>query len=861
MVVARKTPAAPAPPASRSTSSQPLPRAAKQKATPVVRPSESKPTKSKSKPALVKVKPKPADASFSRRLVLLLLSVLSVYALTVCRTDFPRTSPVCKSLDAYRTHILDPYVVPPLQSLLHHTEPHLAPLKPYATSTITFTRTHIIPPASAAISFTRTRIIPPASTALSFIVAQYNVHVAPRVRWFFIDQYWNGIIKPIYFKGPHPFLEAQTRPYRIFYHRFVVPFARKTAAQAQVWYTRTRPHAVAYLKLARLQACNAYKAAKPHALAAYARVRPHLVFALDRAKVQALLVARKAGEARREFVDPHVRRIWEKVGEAEVVSSSSESVVPVTSTATPTQASADEPTPMATPPDDAASASSVILESAHAHSSVLASASASASVAESEPKPTLEEAPTSTPTAMSTAIATPSSSSDAASSSSSQEAAAVTSSQEAVIPPPSVPAPASESPIPTTELAAESAASVVAASLHASATSLSSDSDEVDDFLKDIGLDSEGQPDSASNTDSQTSSDADTQAQAYGDAEPSPEERLRLTAEKRADITGRHVRWQAELVALVDEHTSNVKGVLGDLRKKAARELKGWGETQKGKGKGVLADIEEEAERLVRGLEGYLRGVEERVKGNGKEDEPGRATERQKWDKVLEKVEERFRDKVRDVQREVHEWFVGKRAEEIDEVNAAAATVKAFAERAQTDIGLDYAWLDDVTYHDWQKYHDLMRTSENFTTLANALQAAVDPRGTNVLVDALNDLEEEVNEVVHGFGVLLSGVRRRAEGPGGVFSLDWATKGEEEHETKENNEENEEKEGEGDERVSILPIEPQPTGETETKAGGAIGVEDVLLGRSKEEVEAKLADVPVESEAAAARARATREEL
>jgi len=40
-----------------------------------------------------------------------------------------------------------------------------------------------------------------------------------------------------------------------------------------------------------------------------------------------------------------------------------------------------------------------------------------------------------------------------------------------------------------------------------------------------------------------------------------------------------------------------------------------------------------------------------------------------------------------------------------------AAEVKLFADKAQADIGLDYAWLDDVTYDDWQKYHDLMRST------------------------------------------------------------------------------------------------------------------------------------------------------
>jgi hypothetical protein len=29
------------------------------------------------------------------------------------------------------------------------------------------------------------------------------------------------------------------------------------------------------------------------------------------------------------------------------------------------------------------------------------------------------------------------------------------------------------------------------------------------------------------------------------------------------------------------------------------------------------------------------------------------------------------------------------------------------ANEAQADLGMDYAWLDDVTTHDWTRYHKL----------------------------------------------------------------------------------------------------------------------------------------------------------
>ncbi len=43
--------------------------------------------------------------------------------------------------------------------------------------------------------------------------------------------------------------------------------------------------------------------------------------------------------------------------------------------------------------------------------------------------------------------------------------------------------------------------------------------------------------------------------------------------------------------------------------------------------------------------------------------------------------------------------------------------VKAIAQSAQSDLGMDYAWLDDVTFHDWQAYHFLMTGTFSFLVL------------------------------------------------------------------------------------------------------------------------------------------------
>ena len=51
------------------------------------------------------------------------------------------------------------------------------------------------------------------------------------------------------------------------------------------------------------------------------------------------------------------------------------------------------------------------------------------------------------------------------------------------------------------------------------------------------------------------------------------------------------------------------------------------------------------------------------------------------------------------------------------QIKKLTTAVKDLAERAQADIGLDYAYLDDVSYADWQRYHDLLRSTSLLLTV------------------------------------------------------------------------------------------------------------------------------------------------
>ena len=113
------------------------------------------------------------------------------------------------------------------------------------------------------------------------------------------------------------------------------------------------------------------------------------------------------------------------------------------------------------------------------------------------------------------------------------------------------------------------------------------------------------------------------------------------------------------------------------------------------------------------------------------------------------------------------------------QVDKITQAVKDLAEHAQGDIGLDYAYLDDVTYHDWQRYHDLIRSksstnvqrrdvslmrfagSENFTVHAQSIQDGTHPSPPiNPVGPAIKELQDEVEDVIHGFNARLRTIKR-----------------------------------------------------------------------------------------------------
>lgn len=529
--------------------------------------------------------------------------------------------------------------------------------------------------------------------------------------------------------------------------------------------------------------------------------RPVLCATWKQATVYLKYGLHEFGNARRTYVDPHLRRIWEKVSpestESQVVVSvpderitkieeypdtveaeTAESLVKPTHS-TPSSISSPAPTlisaqtatkseaaPEQTPLDEVANApvhATPIPEEEAAISIAKASAGSpdpsgpaaelenevTQSVLASVAKDEITATASPTPVAFSEVTKTPPPSPivDEEASHVEEEEASPAEAEETPALAPPIPEDESVTASHSTVVPEKhddllSASSIIHASAHGvvptvAAFEMKNAEEEIDDFLREIGIhDGEGRHEREQEP---ISASQDQPEQPH---QPTPEEiaaKAAQVAAKRAEIVSRHKKWQNELDALVSSKETDLRTVITLIRNAAVLELNSLSGEAK-HGKGILGGVQTEGERLVKGVEAYLRGAEGRsgawklVGEEGKDKE--RKGEKQlkaqgemvKFSQVLERVEGRFEEAVRGVQGEVHEWYVSVRDKEVGEVCfflssasmqrliflqvvEAAAEVKLFADKAQADIGLDYAWLDDVTYDDWQEYHDLMRST------------------------------------------------------------------------------------------------------------------------------------------------------
>jgi hypothetical protein len=121
-------------------------------------------------------------------------------------------------------------------------------------------------------------------------------------------------------------------------------------------------------------------------------------------------------------------------------------------------------------------------------------------------------------------------------------------------------------------------------------------------------------------------------------------ERLAKVAAKRADITGRHTKWEAKLEAEVREQTVQLERALLASREAVAAALKTAPVIR-----GDVDELNAEAEKLLKGAEGYLKNLKREKRSD--------ADKAPLWEKVVDKVEAKFVERMHQTEDVVNGWY------------------------------------------------------------------------------------------------------------------------------------------------------------------------------------------------------------
>lgn len=127
------------------------------------------------------------------------------------------------------------------------------------------------------------------------------------------------------------------------------------------------------------------------------------------------------------------------------------------------------------------------------------------------------------------------------------------------------------------------------------------------------------------------------------------------TAEKRKQLEVRHTHWETQLEQMIKMQRKALRSALVALRKAAAAELKNSTEMR-----GAIETLHREAEKALKGTEAYSTKLRQEEK-----------TDEEKlnlWGRLVGKVEEKFQERLGQVEFVVNQWYGTVLQEEYQEV-------------------------------------------------------------------------------------------------------------------------------------------------------------------------------------------------
>ncbi|KAH8832817.1 hypothetical protein DL96DRAFT_1583499 [Flagelloscypha sp. PMI_526] len=834
----RRGPTVPNTSVQRQNSSQAIPRSgSKSNSTANGSAKQSQPAHNTPKSPTKKHK-KPARAKkhyLVTSLSLFLLNVLALYAFITCPTSRnPNSNALCRSVLTYKHVVLDPYVLPAIQRVLSHPV-----AQPYVH------KAHRVQKQVEPYVIKSVEVARPVAYKAGELAGQAKV-VA-----------WDGIVVPQFHKHVVPQYQTHLGPYVDklvnWYTTNVSPHISKSQAIIVGTFNRVNPYVRQIYDVVQPLAVRIWLNVKPQLVKLWRFVRPYLIQLWSHIVRAAHSLLAQAGDLRKQYVDVHLYQIWEKAAEL------SRSGKPTSSSPAETAATTLEPTssePITSTPSVEVTSTSLVdpiieptsaefedLPTVATPSDTSAPSSESPDVVEaeipsSEPspvdaEPAVEESLASETLTTTSITATPSPL-DEASSSSAVHIDAIPSAVDAA------------EPVPLVEPVSTSASEAVTSETANVVDDLFADLDDEtpipsppvptpssvtealdigDDLFDDIiNLDDEPELEPVQielTPEEQAEADRIAAEKAAEEEELAKKRKKEETAAKRKDIMSRHTEWEHKLEAAIEAGLLETREMLEAHRSAAAEVL--YGKYRDGKDvsgspvRKLIDSSADEGEKLLDGLEAFSKKLAKLDGDIG--------SKLKKWEKAIERVKEKFEAESLTAAKEgLFQYYSEVRSWEINLILERENSMKEYANVAQTDVGLDYVWLDDVTYKDWQRYHGLMRRarqySEDIRMIQNGTHAVPceDP-----ISEAMVTVQSEMEDIISGFHTALMAVSDN-----GKDLLDPPPP-----------EPVKDKEPE----VSILPIDPEPQSPSqESGSAPPPGVKqtdpDAFIGRGAEEVQA-----------------------
>lgn len=601
----------------------------------------------------------------------LFLLVLSLYAYRTCSTDYNLENPLCRTLEFYRSNL----VVPPIRSIARHPSvaPHLLRLEPAIHQGI------------EAYYCVADRTAPYANylkqQTIQVTGPVWKSQIEPRLRVLnaYLGQHWDTVSSS--------------------YEANISPLIAQVGDKMYLVYDKVEPTCTATLRASRPRLEKIFVSVRSLPDVLYQNVYVPAGNARQRyVDSYAHIIYNKfAGTLdfyRGSYIDPHVARLTSRIqqlGSKNLASTSTPTPVSITSvdlpqfTPTPNETvAADAPEPTV-PLDEAASSipaptTPTILEQ---------SEEAVPTFVTPEEAIVVDETPAVTPEVPIDTIST---------SSPSQSVVA----QETIeISEPEIASPLEEEtpPLLTKAVIFDDSATINEPVERASSpppvtseafVESADPEEEYMEFLKELELDFVSDPELAEPDIETPLEQVDDSTKKY--RKDTPEE----TAEKRADITQRHSLWEQRLQDTVNEVKESF---FKDLRRHRNNLVKFF-KSANGDPFGVNK-FQQETTKALRNTESYLKDLSADTKRNIEE-------KMRLWEKVAARVEDKFNSRIQQIEDEARLWWHSATDQEIGLVRDRYQKLKDKGLQAQADIGMDYAWLDDVSYQDWQRYHALI---------------------------------------------------------------------------------------------------------------------------------------------------------